>query len=159
MEAGSVSFWIRVACCRNVSPLGLHLRPLGVAVWGIRLRTTCDSMLLKLWNQTKGNNNGPRMSLGQGFRIMEYGFAVHIRFRFRLHLRLHLCLRCRFPFHFCCACVSVSTLFAFRSCVRFRCHFLLSLLSVLIFASCLFFELIFRVNIKSCIYEFYKYLV
>ena len=23
--------------------LGLHLRPLGVAVWGIRLRTTCDS--------------------------------------------------------------------------------------------------------------------
>ena len=103
MEAGSVSFWIRVACCRNVSPLGLHLRPLGVAVWGIRLRTTCDSMLLKLWNQTKGNNNGPRMSLGQGFRVMEYGFAVHIRFRFRLHLRLHLCLRLRFrsrQYHF-----------------------------------------------------------
>ena len=37
MGAGSVHFWIHVACCRNVSSLGLHLRSLGVAVWGIRL--------------------------------------------------------------------------------------------------------------------------
>ena len=51
-----------------------------------------------------------------------------------------------FPFRFRCACVSVSVLFAFRSCVRFRCHFLLSLLSVLIFASCLFF--VFRACVR-----------
>ena len=48
MEAGSIYSWIRVACCRNVSPLRLHLRPLGVAVRVIRLRTTRDSMLPEL---------------------------------------------------------------------------------------------------------------